>query len=61
VLSLAVIFGWAIAPVAAGIDFVANGSYNLSFGTLATLMILAGLLIAVIKPRASQVAAPTAD
>jgi MFS family permease len=54
VISLAVIFGWAIAPVIAGIDFVVNKSYTLSFGILGALMIIAGLLIGVFKPRQTR-------
>jgi len=55
VISVAVVFGWAIAPVVAGFDFVANNSYYLSFGILGSLMLIAGVLIGLIKPRPPKV------
>ncbi len=57
VLSVAVVFGWAIAPVIAGFDFVANNSYYLSFGILGFLMLFAGILIGLIRPQPPKMSA----
>ena len=49
IVSLAVVVGWAVAPIVAGLDSGANGSYNLSFGVFAGMLALGGILIAVVR------------
>ena len=49
IVSLAVVVGWAVAPIVAGLDSGANGSYNLSFGIFAGMLALGGILIALVR------------